>query len=562
MSIWVIFKLLGSLALLMYGMKSMSESLQKLAGPQLRHVLSAVTTNRFTGLLTGVFVTAAVQSSTATTLLTVSFVNAGLLTLIQGISVILGANIGTTVTAWIMSLGFSFNISDFIYPAFFIGIILTYMKKRRIIGDFLFGVAFLFLGLATLKETGFGLVEDPGASAAISAFFSNFSEPNFFNSLFFLIIGSILTLCVQSSAAIMAITMILCSTGVLQLGQGVMLVLGENIGTTITANIVALGANTQARRAAFAHFLINALGVIWVLSILPWFLKMVCNLVGYDLDSPDVSNVSVVLAGFHSAFNITNAFILIWFIPLLEKLVCYVIKPQKEDEEEDFRLRFITGGILSTAELSVLEARKELNHFADRTQRMFDLVQDLSRLKDEKEFTKLYSRIEKYENICDSMEIEIGNYLEEVMDGRLSADTKGTIQAMLREVSEIESIGDSCYNLARSFNHKSQEKGDFTPEQYEHISNMFELVTSALTQMIKVLITGQWNDAVQSYNIETEIDNYRNTLKHQNVIDVSNSLYNYQMGVYYMDIINECEKLGDYVVNVVEARTYTKEKKE
>ncbi|MBQ9287765.1 MAG: Na/Pi cotransporter family protein [Bacteroidaceae bacterium] len=562
MSIWVIFKLLGSLALLMYGMKSMSESLQKLAGPQLRHVLSAVTTNRFTGLLTGVFVTAAVQSSTATTLLTVSFVNAGLLTLIQGISVILGANIGTTVTAWIMSLGFSFNISDFIYPAFFIGIILTYMKKRRIIGDFLFGVAFLFLGLATLKETGFGLVEDPGASAAISAFFSNFSEPNFFNSLFFLIIGSILTLCVQSSAAIMAITMILCSTGVLQLGQGVMLVLGENIGTTITANIVALGANTQARRAALAHFLINALGVIWVLSILPWFLNMVCNLVGYDLNSPDVSNVSVVLAGFHSAFNITNAFILIWFIPLLEKLVCYIIKPQKEDEEEDFRLRFITGGILSTAELSVLEARKELNHFADRTQRMFDLVQELSRLKDEKEFTKLYSRIEKYENICDSMEIEIGNYLEEVMDGRLSADTKGTIQAMLREVSEIESIGVSCYNLARSFNHKSQEKDDFTPEQYEHISNMFELVTRALTQMIKVLITGQWNDAVQSFNIETEIDNYRNTLKHQNVIDVSNSLYNYQMGVYYMDIINECEKLGDYVVNVVEARTYTKEKKE
>ena len=562
MSIWVIFKLLGSLALLMYGMKSMSESLQKLAGPQLRHVLSAVTTNRFTGLLTGVFVTAAVQSSTATTLLTVSFVNAGLLTLIQGISVIMGANIGTTVTAWIMSLGFSFNISDFIYPAFFIGIILTYMKKRRIIGDFLFGVAFLFLGLATLKETGFGLVEDPNASAAISTFFSHFSEQNFFNSLFFLIIGSVLTLCVQSSAAIMAITMILCSTGVLSLGQGVMLVLGENVGTTITANIVALGANTQARRAAFAHFLINVVGVIWVLSILPWFLKMVCNLVGYDMDSPDVSNVSVVLAGFHSAFNITNAFILIWLIPYIEKIVCYFIKAQKEDEEEDFRLRFITGGILSTAELSVLEARKELNHFADRTQRMFDLVQQLSKLKDEKEFTKLYSRIEKYENICDSMEIEIGNYLEEVMDGRLSADTKGTIQAMLREVSEIESIGDSCYNLARSFNHKSQEKGDFTPEQYEHIFNMFELANNALTQMIKVLITGQWNDAMQSFNIETEIDNYRNTLKHQNVIDVSNSLYNYQMGVYYMDIINECEKMGDYVVNVVEARTYTKDKKE
>ena len=311
MSIWVLFKLLGSLALLMFGMKAMSEALQKMAGPQLRHVLGAMTTNRFTGMLTGMFVTAAVQSSTATTLMTVSFVNAGLLTLVQAISVIMGAHIGTTVTAWIMSLGFSFNITDFVYPAFFIGIILIYMKKRRIIGDFLFGVAFLFLGLGTLKETGFSLVNDPEASAAISQFFENFNEKTFWNSLFFLLMGTILTLCVQSSAAIMAITMILCSTGVLHLDQGIMLVLGENIGTTITSNIVAMGANTQARRAAFAHMSVNVLGVAWVLAVLPWFLQAVCNIVGFDQNNPDLAKISVVLAGFHSAFNVSNTLLLI-----------------------------------------------------------------------------------------------------------------------------------------------------------------------------------------------------------------------------------------------------------
>ncbi|MBQ3779386.1 MAG: Na/Pi cotransporter family protein, partial [Fibrobacter sp.] len=272
---WMALKMLGCLALLMFGMKSMSEALQKMAGPQLRHVLGTMTTNRFTGMLTGMFVTASVQSSTATTLMTVSFVNAGLLTLMQAISIILGAHIGTTVTAWIMSLGFSFNIANFVYPAFFIGIILVYMNKKRVVGDFLFGVGFLFLGLTTLKETGFAVVNDPSASASISAFFAHFSDPNFFNSLFFLVMGTVLTLCVQSSAAIMAITMILCSTGVLHIDQGIMLVLGENIGTTITANIVALSANTQARRAALAHFTINVIGVIWVVIVLKWFLGAV-----------------------------------------------------------------------------------------------------------------------------------------------------------------------------------------------------------------------------------------------------------------------------------------------
>ena len=577
MSIWIIFKLLGSLALLMFGMKAMSEALQKMAGPQLRHVLGAMTTNRFTGALTGMFVTAAVQSSTATTLMTVSFVNAGLLTLVQAISVIMGAHIGTTVTAWIMSLGMGFNITDFVYPAFFIGIILIYMKKRRIVGDFLFGVAFLFLGLGTLKETGFSLVQDPEANEAISAFFSNFNEATFWNSLLFLFMGTILTLCVQSSAAIMAITMMLCSTGVLHIDQGVMLVLGENIGTTITSNIVALSANTQARRAAFAHMTTNVLGVCWVLILLKPFFAMVCNLSGFDpAMSPDAPGfaikASVALATFHSAFNVSNTLLLIWFIPQIEKFVCWVIKPKKLDEEEDFKLHFITSGIMKTPELSVLEAHKEIESFSERMQRMFHMVRELLTLsatatgkkKDNQaeEFNKLFSRIEKYESISDNMELEIANYLDQVSDAHLSDETKAKIRAMLREISELESIGDSCYNMARTISRKYQGKEDhFNEAQYQHLHQMMELTNNSLTLMNQ-LMTGRKEafDVNRTFNTENEINNYRNQLKQQNIIDVNNHEYTYAVGTIYMDLVNECEKLGDYVVNVVEARMGTRQR--
>ena len=570
MSILVVFKLLGSLALLMFGMKSMSEALQKMAGPQLRHVLGAMTTNRFTGVLTGMFVTAAVQSSTATTLMTVSFVNAGLLTLMQAIAVIMGAHIGTTVSAWIMSLGFSFNITDFVYVGFFIGIILIYMKKRRIIGDFLFGIAFLFLGLGTLKETGFALVEDPGASAVITAFFQNFNEPTFWNSFFFLVMGTVLTLCVQSSAAIMAITMILCSTGVLHIDQGIMLVLGENIGTTITANIVAMGANTQARRAAFAHFTINVIGVTWAIIILQPFVNMVCGLVGFDRTiGPDdaeyavnLGKIAIVLATFHSVFNITNTFLQIWFVQYIERFVCWVIKPKKQDEEEDFKLHFITSGIMKTPELSVLEAQKEIRDFAERIQKMFGMVRELLVTKDDAAFSKLYARIEKYESISDDMEIEIAKYLDQVSNSHLSDETKAKIRAMLREISELESIGDACFNMARTINRKVQNKQEhFTQPQYEHLHQMMQLTDDALTQM-NVLMTGRKEsfDVNRSFNIENEINNFRQQLKSQNINDVNNHEYTYAVGTIYMDLINECEKLGDYVVNVVEARMGTRQK--
>ena len=558
---WMALKMLGCLALLMFGMKSMSEALQKMAGPQLRHVLGTMTTNRFTGMLTGMFVTASVQSSTATTLMTVSFVNAGLLTLMQAISIILGAHIGTTVTAWIMSLGFSFNIANFVYPAFFIGIILVYMNKKLVLGEFLFGVGFLFLGLTTLKETGFSVVQDPAANASISAFFARFNDPNFFNSLFFLVMGTVLTLCVQSSAAIMAITMILCSTGVLHIDQGIMLVLGENIGTTITANIVALSANTQARRAALAHFTINVIGVIWVVIVLKWFLAAICHVVGFDLGirpgdegyAGNLAKISVVLATFHSAFNVSNTFIQIWFIKYIEKFVCRVIKPKNSEEEEDSRLHFISSGLMGTPELSLLEARKEISLFATRTHKMFNFVPNLLEMKEENDFVKLFARIEKYEGISDNMEIEIANYLNKVSEGRLSPESKTTIQAMLREISEIESIGDSCYNMARAINRKFRSKEDFTEDQYAHIKHIMGLCEKALVHMIAVLDDSQQVDANRTLNLENEINDYRKLLKEKNIVDIENQKYSYQMGVHYMDVVNDCEKLGDYVVNVVEA---------
>ena len=568
MSIWVIFKLIGSLALLMYGMKAMSDALQKMAGPQLRHVLGAMTTNRFTGVLTGMFVTAAVQSSTATTLMTVSFVNAGLLTLAQAISVIMGAHIGTTVSAWIMSLGFSFNITDFVYPAFFIGIILIYLKSKRIVGDFLFGVAFLFLGLGTLKETGFNLVQDPATSQVITDFFAHFNEPTFLNGALFLFMGTILTLCVQSSAAIMAITMILCSTGVLHIDQGIMLVLGENIGTTITANIVAMGANISARRAAFAHLSINVLGVTWALILLKPFVSAVCNFIGFDPNltiadpgyTANLAKISVVLATFHSAFNITNTLLLIWFVPLIEKFVCWFFKAKKQEEDDDFRLQFISGGLLETPELSLLQAEKEIQNFARRVQRMFSLCKELFDLKDEA-FAKMYARIEKYESISDNMELEIGRYLNQVSDAHLSTETKGKIRAMLREISELESIGDSCYNLARTINRGKIGKEQLTDEQLQHIMQMFQLNDESLSLMNQMLNGRKADfDTNKSYNLEHEINQYRDQLKSQNITDIDNHQYDYTLGTIYMDIINECEKLGDYVINVVEARMGTKHK--
>ena len=560
-SFYDFLKLIGSLGLFLYGMKIMSEGLQKVAGDRLRSILTAMTTNRVTGVLTGVLITALIQSSSATTVMVVSFVNAGLLTLAESISVIMGANIGTTVTAWIISIfGFKVDMAAFALPLLAIALPLIFSGKsnRKSIGEFIFGFSFLFMGLSYLKANA----PDLNANPEMLAFVQNYTDMGFFSILLFLFIGTILTMIVQASAATMAITLIMCANGWISLELGAALVLGENIGTTITANLAALTANTQAKRAALAHFVFNVFGVIWVLIIFHPFMELVNWVVDtfFQSNNPEVA-ISYKLSAFHSIFNICNVCILIWGVKLIERTVCALIRPKEEDEEP--RLRFITGGMLSTAELSILQARKEIHLFAERTHRMFGMVQDLMHTEKDDDFNKLFSRVEKYENISDNMELEIANYLNQVSEGRLSSESKLQIRAMLREVTEIESIGDSCYNLARTINRKRQTNQDFTEKQYEHIHFMMKLTDDALAQMIVVVEKPEHQsiDINKAFNIENEINNYRNQLKNQNILDVNNKEYDYQMGVYYMDIIAECEKLGDYVVNVVEASSDVKEKK-
>ena len=546
-------RLIGSLALFLYGMKIMSEGLQKFAGDSLRRILTAMTTNRVTGVLTGVLITALIQSSSATTVMVVSFVNAGLLTLTQSIGVIMGANIGTTVTAWLISaLGFKVDIAAFALPlsAFALPLFFSGKSSRKSIGEFVFGFAFLFMGLQSLKANA----PDLGANPEMLAFVQNYTDMGFFSIILFLFIGAILTMIVQASAATMAITLIMCANGWIDYHLGVALVLGENIGTTITANLAALTGNTQARRAALAHLVFNVFGVMWVLVLFYPFTNAVSWFVTHVMKVSDPAvAVSFKLAAFHTAFNISNTFIMIWFVSLIEKTVCTLIKPKVEDEE--YRLRYITGGMLSTAELSILQAHKEISLFAERTARMFNMVKELFYEKNEETFLKTYSRIEKYENISDRMEIEIANYLTEVSEGRLSSESKEEIRIMLRAVSEIESIADSCNNLARSIKRRNEFKSEFTEEQNKHLDHMFELVSGALNRMNLILHKPELvhDDINPSYNIENEINNYRNQLKSRNIEDINNKLYQYQDGVYYMDMVSESEKLGDYVLNVVQA---------
>ena len=564
--ILAILKMIGCLALLMFGMKTMSEGLQKLTGGHLRAVLGTMTKHRLGGLLTGTFVTAAVQSSTATTVMTVSFVNAGLLTLLQAIPVIMGANIGTTVTAWIMSVfGFQFNMSSFVWPFFGLGIVLSYVRKNSVksFGEFVFGFAFMFLGLTTLRENAVAM--DLSHNQAVIDFFASTGGWGIFSTLLFLLLGGILTMCVQSSAAIMAITLILCSSGVLPIYQGIALVMGENIGTTVTSNLAALSASTQARRAALAHMLFNVFGVVWVLIIFHPFVNMVCHLVGFDPNfvpqtEEEIAHASVrvtyALSGFHTAFNICNVLILIWFIKPMEKLICKIIR--EKVDPEDFSIKFISGGLMSTAELSLFEARKEINLFAERTLKMFRFVPELVKLKDEGEFAKLFARIEKYEGISDKLEMEIGEYLNKVSEGRLSPESKTKLQCMLKEISEIESIGDACYNMARVLNRKFRCGEDYTEEQYERIDSMMDFCDQMLTQMLLVVENKPEADPKAVLALEFEINDYRKMLKELNVNDLNAQRYSYQMGVHYMDLINDCEKLGDYVVNVVEAHVNKK----
>ena len=550
-----IFALLGSLGLFLFGMKIMSEGLEKFAGERLRSILAWMTKNRFMGVLTGVTLTALIQSSSATTVMVVSFVNAGLMTLSEAIGVIMGANIGTTVTAWIITaVGFKVDIAAFAIPLLAVGMPLIFSSKgnRKNLGEFIFGFSLLFLGLEYLKVNAEGMHVD----TIVSSLVTYIPCDSFFGTILFVILGAVITMVVQSSSAAMAITLMLLAMDIPGFGfvQAAALAMGQNIGTTITAFMASLAANTQARRAAMAHLLFNVIGVLLVLPVFTYACDGVTYITTELLGRAD-DDTTWKLSTFHTLFNLINTCILIGFVAQIEKLVCLLV-PQKEAEEE-YRLQYISAGMLSTAELSIMEAQKEINSYAERCNRMVGFVNDLMKAEKDDDFNKIFSRIEKYENITDNMEVEIANYLHKVSEGRLSIESKMEVMRMLRQITELESIGDSCYNLARTLNRHRQNCTDqFTELQLSNMHNMLDMVSKAMQHMasiVEAILSGNHVDYNTSYNLENEINNYRRQLKNRNLQDVDAKLYSYQLGVFYIDFISECEKLGDYILNVVQA---------
>jgi len=587
--------LIGAIGMFLYGMKIMSEGLQKAAGDKLRSILSAMTTNRVMGVFTGFLVTAIIQSSTATTVMVVSFVNAKLLSLAQAIGVIMGANVGTTLTAWIISF-FGFKVDMGLLAIPFIGLciplIFSKNNNRRYIGEFIMGFALLFLAISYLKDS----VPDLQSYPDVLSFIQDYTSMGFASVLLFMIIGALLTVILQSSTATIAITIIMCTKGWVPLDIAMAMVLGENIGTTITANMAAINANVQAKRAAFAHFIFNIFGVCWMLAAFYYFTDMVTWLVtkygpGNPTElfsflstlSPDVINqitssqrltdpelialqekvmsqqvsVSYSLSLFHTLYNIVNVFMMIWFVNAYVKICTFLIRPKANAEEEEFQLKYISGNMFSTSELSLMQAKQEIVLYGERVQRMFGIVKELYYEKNSDKFLALYNRVEKYENISDKMELEIANYLTKVLEGRLSSHGKESARMMLRIISEIESVADSCNNLAKAIKRKNDGKAEFIDSQNESIEHMFSICDRAIGRMNELLNKSEQDivgsDIALSENIENEINNYRKKLKNDNLENIDTKKYTYQDGIYYMDIVSECEKLGDYVINIVQS---------
>lgn len=549
-----LLSLIGSLGLFLFGMKTMSEGLEKFAGDRLRNILAAMTRNRFMGVLTGITVTALIQSSSATTVMVVSFVNAGLMNLVQAIGVIMGANVGTTVTAWIISaIGFKVNIAAMSLPLLAIGIPLIFSgsSKKKSIGEFVFGFSFLFMGLSYLQQSA----TDLNIGALVATMLANVADGGFFTIILFVIVGALVTMLVQASAATMAITLMLFDMHIPGFGleQAAALAMGQNIGTTITAVMASITAGTQARRAALAHMFFNVFGVVVVLIMFYPF----CNIVSWMVEEMmgAGSNDLFKLSTFHTAFNIFNTLLLIGFVRQIEQLVCRVL-PMKEKEEPE-RLQFISAGLLSTAELSLLEARKEIALFGERCLKAFNLVVQMHGIEKDDDFDAIYKKVEKYEGITDNMEYEIAHYLQKVSEGRLSDDAKRQIQRMLREVDDLESIGDCCFNLARTLSRKRQNcKEHFTEKQLENIKTMENMTAKAMQMMIDTLNEpeGEGHDISRNIRQELEINKFRTALRDDNLLQVQQGVYDYQLGAFYIDFINGNEKLADYVLNVVQSK--------
>lgn len=548
-----VLEIVGALGLFLFGMKSMSDGLQKLAGDKMRTILSKMTSNRFSGVLTGLGVTTLIQSSSATTVMVVSFVNAGLLTLTGAIAVIMGANIGTTVTAWIISLlGFKFSISVIIFPVIAIATPFMFIKGKEALGEFLIGFALLFMGLDAL-QAGMPDFKQP-QYAPVLEFIASMSNYGYLSYLLFVLIGSIMTVIVQSSSAMMAVTLVMCAQGLIGFEVAAALVLGENIGTTITANISAFMANATAKRAALAHLVFNVIGVIWVLILFKPFLYLISQLVisieGID-PMLDAAAVPVALSCFHSFFNVTNTLILVWFIPAIEKIVNKLI-PSNEDEE--FRLKFIPSGFMSAGELSIEPAKKEIEAFSKRVLRMYDFIPELFDLDDDKKFEQLMSRTKKYEEITDRMEVEIANYLTKVSESGMSLGASQEVSAMLRIVDNLESIGDSCYQLSLTIEGRNKQNISYSQEMKNNLQRMFSMVKDAITEMNNNLSDNYHNVTIdRAKELEHQINEYRDQLRAEHTEAVKQNEYSYQTGISYSTMYAQCEKLADFAINVTEA---------
>ena len=558
-AVFKVFTLLGSLGLFLYGMTLMSEALQKVAGDKLRNILAAMTSNSVSRILTGLFITAVIQSSSATTVMVVSFVNAGLLSLVQSIGVIMGANIGTTFTAWLISLlGFKADIAILAIPliAFGFAFMMCKAKKKKSIGELIIGFSLLFLGLSFLKES----VPDLQNSPEVLAFLQQWTNYGFGSTLMFVGIGTILTIVLQSSSATMALTLVMCNNGWIPFEMGAAMVLGENIGTTITANIAASVANVSARRAAMAHSVFNVFGVVWVLILFHPFLLLVSKIItAMGLDNPLVAGASSnsVLYGIsmvHTLFNVCNALVLVWFTNYIAKLVTKIIKTKK-DEGEVFRLQYIQGGVLNTAELSLNQAKEEIVHYADICRRQYAYAKTAINETDSEKFDALYKKLEHYEQVTDRIELEIAKFLDAVKDGVISDESARRIQAMYKIISELESVGDSGFNIARILQRRNIHNMKFDETMIKKLNYMIDLLDQGFEAMIFNLKKGytQINDIANAQDIEQDINEYRNNLKEEHLLNLENKTYNYLTGVYYMDLVNECEHVGDFMINISEA---------
>ncbi len=546
--------LIGSLGIFLYGMKLMSESLQKVAGDKMRSILTAMTSNRVKGIFTGFLITAIIQSSSATTVMVVSFVNAGLLSLVESIGVIMGANIGTTVTAWLISiLGFKVHMASIAIPLIGIGFPFLFSKntKRKSWGELVIGFSLLFIGLGYLKDS----VPDIKSNPEILHFLGNYTDLGYISLLLFLGVGTLLTVIIQSSSATMALTLVLCFNGIISFEMAAAMVLGENIGTTITANLAATIANVSAKRAARAHFIFNVFGVVWILILFYPVIKFI-NWLVVDMGSPspltNSASIPIALSIFHTTFNVMNTFIMVWFVGLIEKIVIKMV-PDK-DSDEEFRLKYINIGMVSTSELGILQARKEIYVYGERVVRMFSFVKDLFSSVKEKKFEKLAKKIEKYEEICDRMEVEIADYLAKVSEGELSESGSLKIRGMFEMIDNIESIGDSCHNLEKALIRKKEAKIEFPQDITENILKMFGLIDKALDEMLNNLDKDYGSvDITKAYEIETEINNFRNYLREDHIKNIKSKKYKYKAGVLYNELFSTCEKIGDYVINVSES---------